>query len=104
MKKTLVCTYLPKSLSIDDPKLRKLEIRTSKPIDQNSNGLLGSWVDGIGDQNNDGYPDFIVSAHHEQIGVETKVGSAYVIYGGDSLPEIAYVSERRPDRGKYASF
>ena len=57
-------------------------------IDPSSEGTFGNGVTGIGDQNNDGYDDFLISDPANN-GVAGDSGRVYLYYGGTEMDSIA---------------
>jgi len=55
----------------------------------NSNDRLGTGISEAGDVNNDGVPDFIITAAGSNVnangGVVTETGESYVIFGGENI-------------------
>jgi len=51
-----------------------------------SNSYLGLGVSGVGDQNRDGYDDFMVSKMVSSPGGISKAGQAFILFGSKSLP------------------
>ena len=73
---------LPPEIDLADPPAD----RVVKIIPAKYDKRLGASVVGLGDFNDDGYPDFAVSAHQSKFEGRWKAGKVYVIYGSDSLP------------------
>jgi hypothetical protein len=83
---------LSSSITVDDPALQTFRLAETRPKVasgnefEDLNGRLGASVTGLGDWNQDGYPDFAAGAPNQTIRLDPQVGAAYLIYGGPSLP------------------
>jgi hypothetical protein len=79
----------PSRVEMNDPGLRSFHFTSSSEPDINGE-YLGLNVQGLGDWNLDGAPDFLVGAPFQKHNFGTFTGAAYVIYGSEDLPSEAF--------------